>query len=169
VSHGRAGLARRLAGALAERGSAELAFASGSRPLSPCRWLDQFDEVQFAADQPALFELTFAAGLDKGRFPALAEAGQALFTELAAPARALCGDDHQARKLVLAIAACAHGYAVFLNEGVLADLPEPLADARREAAVAASALIAVYASRHGDDRQERLCARSRGRVAACAR
>jgi hypothetical protein len=25
--------------------------------------------VQFAADQPALFELTFAAGLDKARFP----------------------------------------------------------------------------------------------------
>jgi hypothetical protein len=44
--------------------------------------------VQFAADQPALFELTFAAGLDKARFPALAEAGQALFTELSAPAHA---------------------------------------------------------------------------------
>ena len=100
--------------------------------------------VQFAADQPALFELTFAAGLDKTRFPALAEAGQALFTELSAPAHALCGDDHRARRLVLAIAACAHGHAVFLTEGVLADLPDPLSAAKREAAAAASALIAAY-------------------------
>jgi hypothetical protein len=100
--------------------------------------------VQFAADQPALFELTFAAGLDKARFPALAEAGQALFTELSAPAHALCGNDHQARRLVLAIAACAHGHAVFLTEGVLNDLPDPLAEAKREAATAASALIATY-------------------------
>jgi AcrR family transcriptional regulator len=99
--------------------------------------------VQFAADQPALFELTFAAGLDKARFPVLAEAGQALFTELSVPARALCGDDHQARRLVLAIAACAHGHAVFLGEGVLADLPDPLSEAKREAAVAATALIAA--------------------------
>jgi AcrR family transcriptional regulator len=100
--------------------------------------------VQFAADQPALFELTFAAGLDKAHFPALAEAGQALFAELSAPARALCGNDDQARRLVLAIAACAHGHAVFLAEGVLADLPDPLAEAKREAATAAAALIATY-------------------------
>jgi AcrR family transcriptional regulator len=100
--------------------------------------------VQFATDQPALFELTFAAGLDKARFPELAEAGQTLFAELAAPARALCGDDQQARRLVLAIAACAHGHAVFLSEGVLADRPEPLSDAKREAAMAATALIAAY-------------------------
>jgi hypothetical protein len=100
--------------------------------------------VQFAADQPALFELTFAVGLDKARFPALAEAGQALFTELFTPARALCGDDRQARRLVLAIAACAHGHAVFLTEGVLDDLPDPLSAAKREAAMAASALIAAH-------------------------
>jgi AcrR family transcriptional regulator len=100
--------------------------------------------VQFAADQPALFELTFAAGLDKARFPELAEAGQALFAELSAPARALCGDDHQARRLVLAIAACAHGHAVFLIEGVLTGQPNPLSGAKREAATAASALIAAY-------------------------
>ncbi|MEX5637727.1 WHG domain-containing protein [Parafrankia sp. FMc2] len=100
--------------------------------------------VQFAADQPALFGLTFAAGLDKTRFPMLAETGQALFTELSAPAAALCDDDHQARRLVLAIAACAHGHAVFLLEGVLDDLPNPLDAARREAATAAAALITAY-------------------------
>ncbi len=100
--------------------------------------------VQFAADHPALFELTFAAGLDKARFPALAEAGQALFAELSAPARALCDDEYHARRLVLAIAACAHGHAVFLTEGVLTDEVNPLSFAKREAAAAASVLIAAY-------------------------
>ena len=100
--------------------------------------------VRFAADQPALFELTFAAGLDKTRFPDLAEAGQALFAELSAPAEALCGDDSQARRLVLAIAASAHGYAVFLGEGVLDDRPDPLTDAQQEAAAAAAALIGAW-------------------------
>ncbi|WP_460724465.1 TetR/AcrR family transcriptional regulator [Nocardia heshunensis] len=102
--------------------------------------------VQFAADHPALFQLTFAAGLDKARYPELAAAGQALLGELSEPARALCGDDRQARRLILAIAASAHGHAVFLAEGVLADLPNPLAEARREAATAATALISAYAA-----------------------
>jgi AcrR family transcriptional regulator len=100
--------------------------------------------VQFAAEQPALFELTFGAGLDKTRFPALAESGEALFTELFAPAKALCDNDHQARGLVLAIAASAHGHAVFLAEGVLADQPDPLAAAKHAAAAAATALVAAY-------------------------
>ncbi|MFC0435625.1 TetR/AcrR family transcriptional regulator [Kutzneria buriramensis] len=100
--------------------------------------------VQFAADEPALFELTFAAGLNKARFPELAAAGQALFTELSAPARALCNDEHRAHRLVLAIAASAHGHAVFLTEGVLSDLADPLGTAKRESAIAASALIARY-------------------------
>jgi AcrR family transcriptional regulator len=108
--------------------------------------------VQFAADQPALFELTFAAGLDKARFPALAGAGQALFTELATPARALCSDDGQACRLILAIAASAHGHAVFFAEGVLDHLPDPLADAKREAATAAVALIAAYTGCLRDNR-----------------
>jgi len=56
------------------------------------------------------------------------------------------GDDHQARRLVLAIAACALGQAVFLTEGVLADRPDPLGEAKREAAAAASALITTYAA-----------------------
>jgi len=47
---------------------------------------------------------------------------------------------------VLAIAACAHGHAVFLTEGVLADRPDPLCEAKREAAAAASALITTYAA-----------------------
>jgi hypothetical protein len=41
--------------------------------------------VRFAADQRALFELIFAAGLDKSRYPGLAEAGGALLDVLDAP------------------------------------------------------------------------------------
>jgi AcrR family transcriptional regulator len=124
-----------------ERYRAAMADAS-----DPKKQLEAFAAayVQYAADQPALFELTFAAGLDKARFPALAEAGQALFAELSGPAQALCGDDRLARRLVLAIAASAHGYAVFLAEGVLADLPDPLSEAKKVSAAAASALIAAY-------------------------
>jgi hypothetical protein len=77
---------------------------------------------------------------------ALDEAGHPRFTELHAPARALCRDDHQARRLILAIAACAHGHAVFLTEGVLKDIPDPLSEAKQEATVVASALIEVYAA-----------------------
>jgi hypothetical protein len=134
----------RLELALAEQdpypGEAKLLNTAPERPVVGQPFIDERQHH----DPHALFELTFAAGLDKARFPALAEAGQALFTELSAPAHALCGNDHQARRLVLAIAACANGHAVFLTEGVLNDLPDPLSEARREAATAASALIATY-------------------------
>ena len=120
--------------------------AAMARATEPGEQLAAFASayVQFAADQPALFELIFAAGLDKTRFPALADAGQALFDELSEPARALCADDRRARRLVLAVAASAHGHAVFLAEGVLADEPDPLTEAKHEAATAAMALITAY-------------------------
>jgi AcrR family transcriptional regulator len=120
--------------------------AMAARP-DPAGQLAAFAEayVQFAADQRALFELTFAAGLDKSRYPELIEAGSSLLELLDAPARALrSGDRAQARGLVLAVAASAHGQAVFLLEGVLADQPDPLTQARRQAASAAKALTAAY-------------------------
>jgi AcrR family transcriptional regulator len=119
--------------------------AMAARP-DPAGQLAAFAEayVQFAADQRALFELTFAAGLDKSRYPELAEAGSSVLELLDAPARALRGDGPQARGLVLAVAASAHGQAVFLLEGVLADQPDPLAQARQQAASAATALTTAY-------------------------
>ncbi|WP_216910706.1 TetR/AcrR family transcriptional regulator [Nocardia noduli] len=80
--------------------------------------------VRFAIEQRALFELTFAAGLDKRRYPELVTAGADLLAVLDAPARALRDDDQQARGLVLSVAACAHGHAVFLLEGVLGGVVE---------------------------------------------
>jgi AcrR family transcriptional regulator len=119
--------------------------AMAARP-DPAGQLAAFAEayVQFAADHRALFELTFAAGLDKSRYPELIEAGSSLLELLDAPARALRGDGAQARGLALAVAASAHGQAVFLLEGVLADQPDPLTQARRQAASAAKALTAAY-------------------------
>lgn len=125
-----------------------VAMAAASDPAAQ---LAAFAEayVQFAADQRALFELTFAAGLDKARHPELAEAGSSVLKVLDAPARALCRDDHQTRRLVIAVAACAHGHAVFLLEGILSDTPDPLREAKRQAAVAARALTAAYGDTHG--------------------
>jgi hypothetical protein len=63
---------------------------------------------------------------------------------LDSPARALPGDGPQARGLVLAVAASAHGHAVFLLEGMLADQPDPLTQAGQKAASAAKALTVAY-------------------------
>jgi AcrR family transcriptional regulator len=131
-----------------QRDRYDVAMAAASDPAGQlAAFADAY--VQFAADQRALFELTFAAGLDKARHPELAEAGGAVLKMLDAPARALCGDDHQTRRLVLAVAACAHGHAVFLLEGVLSDTPDPLTEAKRQAVASARALAAAYDTRGG--------------------
>lgn len=61
------------------------------------------------------------------------EKGFAGFT----PAKAISGDDQRAHLLVLAVAACAHGHAVFVLEGVLDDHRNPL----RQALAAAHAAL----------------------------
>ena len=99
--------------------------------------------VRFAVAERSLFELTFAAGLDKRTRPELAEAGAALLGLLAGPAHAICGDDERAHRLVLAVAACAHGHAVFVLEGVV----EGARAARQQAASAARVLAAAHAAR----------------------
>jgi len=92
--------------------------------------------VAFAAQERALFQVTFAAGLDKSAYPDLAEAGDAVMAVLSAPAaRLTC----RPRDLVLDVAAAAHGVAVFLLEGVLADDAGAAAD---RAADTARAIIA---------------------------
>lgn len=92
--------------------------------------------VRFATEQRALFELTFAAGLDKSRYPELSQAGADLLEIMLEPARKLRPTATEARNLVLAIAASAHGFAVFVLEGVL-----PAAQARKQAGASAEALI----------------------------
>jgi AcrR family transcriptional regulator len=96
--------------------------------------------VTFAAEERSLFEITFAAGLDKARYPELAEAGNAVLAVLTAPARLLCNDPEDALELVLAVAASAHGLAVFLLEGVFGALPDALPHTRQRAAAVARTL-----------------------------
>jgi AcrR family transcriptional regulator len=75
--------------------------------------------VQFAIDERALFEITFAAGLDKTLYPELEKAGRQVLDVLLTPAMALRPSRASALELVHAVAAVAHGYAAFLREGVL--------------------------------------------------
>jgi len=68
------------------------------------------------------------------------EAGNDVLAVLTAPAGQLREDPGSARELVLAVAASAHGLAVFLLEGVFGALPQALPPTLRRAAAAARAL-----------------------------
>jgi AcrR family transcriptional regulator len=74
--------------------------------------------VRFAAQEPALFDVTFYAGLDKARHPELAEAGDAVLATVLPAARAVTADEQAAFDLLLRVAAAAHGLAVFLRQGL---------------------------------------------------
>jgi AcrR family transcriptional regulator len=100
--------------------------------------------VSFAAEERSLFEITFAAGLDKARYPELSEAGNAVLAVLTSPARQLRDNPDDALELVLTVAASAHGLAVFLLEGVFGPLLPALPKTRERAAAAARTLA------HGD-------------------
>lgn len=93
--------------------------------------------VQFAAEQRPMFELTFAAGLDKSKYPELLQAGSELFEVLQTPARKLRTTEAASRDLVLAVAAAAHGFAVFVLEGVLLNVTQ----AKKLAATTARSIV----------------------------
>ncbi|BDZ48478.1 hypothetical protein GCM10025867_07190 [Frondihabitans sucicola] len=103
--------------------------------------------VRFAVTDRALFEVTFRAGLDKADHPGLDDAGQDVLVILQDPARRLRPDDSSALELVYAVAASAHGFAMFLLEGVFPDGDDTLdrveARARRSAASLAEAEAAA--------------------------
>jgi len=103
--------------------------------------------VEFAVHRRALFELIFAAGLDKRRYPELLAAGARVQDLLVAPAGRLRSDPDEAVDLVHAVAAAAHGLAVFLGQGVFGDPAAQLGPTRERARAAARAL----ASYEGDD------------------
>ena len=84
--------------------------------------------VDFAVQERALFEVVFGAGLDKSRHPALAEAGYEVLRVLLPPAEALRPGAGEA--LLVSVAALAHGYAVFLLEGLLGPSADALHTAR---------------------------------------
>jgi AcrR family transcriptional regulator len=90
--------------------------------------------VRFAAEQSALFDVTFSAGLDKSRFPELAAAGDEVAGLLMPVVRRLSPDETAAFDLLLRVAAAAHGLAVFLRQGLFGLGIQALADTEEKAA-----------------------------------
>ncbi|MEO3926598.1 TetR/AcrR family transcriptional regulator [Micromonosporaceae bacterium B7E4] len=103
--------------------------------------------VRFAAHSKALFDITFAAGLDKQLHPDLGRAGDRVLHLLGQPAGQLVGDPDEALDLVHAVAATAHGFAAFLAEGVFGDPDEALETTTRRARRAARKLVTGRAER----------------------
>jgi AcrR family transcriptional regulator len=97
--------------------------------------------VRFAAERRPMFEALFGAGLDKTRYPALAEASGAVLAAVVAPARELVPDDDAAAVLVEALASLAQGYATMLLEGNFGEGPEAIDLAAKRAAAATAALL----------------------------
>ncbi|MFG2955954.1 TetR/AcrR family transcriptional regulator [Streptomyces sp. NPDC048291] len=96
--------------------------------------------VRFAAEEPALFDITFHAGLDKSRFAELASAGDELTALLLPVARRLAPDPDDAYDLLLRVAGAAHGLAVFLRQGLFGVGSGALADTEEKAARTARAI-----------------------------
>jgi AcrR family transcriptional regulator len=96
--------------------------------------------VRFAAEEPALFDITFNAGLDKSRFAELASAGDEVADLLLPVARRLAPDPDAASDVLLRIAAAAHGLAVFLRQGLFGVGRGALTDTEQKAARTARAI-----------------------------
>jgi AcrR family transcriptional regulator len=96
--------------------------------------------VRFAEQEPALFDITFHAGLDKSRFPELDAAGAKVSGLLLPVARRAAPDGDDAFDLLLRVAAAAHGLAVFLHQGLFGLGGGALADTEQKAARTARAI-----------------------------
>lgn len=96
--------------------------------------------VRFAEQEPALFDITFHAGLDKPRFPELDAAGGEVSALLLPVARRAAPDGDDAFDLLLRVAAAAHGLAVFLRQGLFGLGGGALADTEQKAARTARAI-----------------------------
>ncbi|MYW15751.1 TetR family transcriptional regulator [Streptomyces sp. SID486] len=90
--------------------------------------------VRFAAEEPALFDVTFNAGLDKSRFAELASTGDEVAGLLLPVARQLAPTPDAAFDLLLRVAAAAHGLAVFLRQGLFGMGSAALTDTEKKAA-----------------------------------
>jgi len=98
--------------------------------------------VRFAAQQPALFDVTFYGGIDKARHPELAEAGDAVLATLMPTAARIAGDEQGALDLLLRVAAAAHGLAVFLRQGLFGVSADALDETAQRAARTARSVAA---------------------------
>jgi len=90
--------------------------------------------VRFAVEEPALFDITFNAGLDKARFAELASAGDEVAGLLLPVARQVTPDPDRAFDLLLRVAGAAHGLSLFLRQGLFGVGREALTDTEDKAA-----------------------------------
>jgi AcrR family transcriptional regulator len=99
--------------------------------------------VRFAAERRPMFESIFSTGLDKSKYPRLAEAGAAALSAVATPALRLTpgGDEEKAAILVQALTSLAQGHATMLLEGYFGEPPEAVDVAAERAAGATRALL----------------------------
>jgi hypothetical protein len=102
--------------------------------------------VRFAAEQRALFDVLFGAGLDKSKYPALGRAAEPVLEMFLAPVRSLCGTPEAVDDLVMAVSATAHGHAALLVDGTFGTGPEAVDAAESRAARATAALVAGRAA-----------------------
>jgi AcrR family transcriptional regulator len=116
--------------------------AAISRSTDPVEQLALFGAayVGFSIEHRALFDVTFNAGLLKDDHPELELAGQRVLEVLREPAEHLCTDKADAIELIENIGAAAHGFAVFLRQGIFGDPEASTQAAKRRAANTARAL-----------------------------
>lgn len=153
-----------LLAAVALRGYADLgqAFALAFDAAGP-KPIDRLAEcagayVRFAAENPAMFEILFGAGLDKAEHPALREAADTLIATVWPIVSPLtpAGTEEQTWSLIQAVVGLAHGYSALLLDGALEHLSPAEADCESppasnasipEAKIAAAEAQAVAATR----------------------
>jgi AcrR family transcriptional regulator len=98
--------------------------------------------VRFAAEQRPLFDVVYAAGLDKSRYPELRPAYARVDEPFSSCVARLCPDDPEAASaLEDALEAAAHGHAMLLIDGSYGEGPDAIAKAAAQAAGVTLALI----------------------------
>lgn len=116
-----------LLAAVARRGYEEVAAAFGAAfATAGPRPADQLAAcagayVRFAAENPAMFEVLFGAGLDKSEHPELRQASDGLLAAVKPVIAPLTpsGTEEQVWALIQAVVGLAHGYSALLLDGAL--------------------------------------------------
>ena len=98
--------------------------------------------VAFAAEERALFDVVFGAGLDKAEHPDVAAASAAVLALLLQETATGAQDEEQARERLMALASLSHGFAVFLAERAFGPVDAALAPTLDRVEQAARALLA---------------------------
>ena len=98
--------------------------------------------VSFAAEERALFDVVFGAGLDKAQHADVAAASAEVLAVLLPETAALTKDEERAQELLMALASLAHGYAVFLTERAFGPVEQALAPTLDHVERSARALLA---------------------------